>query len=162
MGKLKRPIRGEMTQAVAGIAAHLKSSKTPSGMITLFTGPPGSGKTKAAEALAAETGLDIYRIDLAAVVNKYIGETEKNLARVLETAGAKDVILFFDEADALFGQRTEVRDAHDRYANIDTNDLLQRIEQYPGPVIIATNNKKNLDQALLQRVQSVIEFPIKS
>ena len=96
------------------------------------------------------------------MVSKYIGETEKNLTRVLEKTEARNVILFFDEADAFFGQRTEIRDAHDRYANIDTNDLLQRIEQYPGPVIIATNNKKNLDQALLQRVQSVIEFPIKS
>jgi SpoVK/Ycf46/Vps4 family AAA+-type ATPase len=160
MGKVKKPVRGRVTKNVAEIARHFKSSKTPSGTIALFAGPSGSGKSKAAQTLAAETGLDVYRIDLAAVVNKYIGETEKNLARVLETAETRDVILLFDEADALFGQRTEVRNAPDRYANIDANYLLQRIEQYSGLVILTTNNKKKLDPALLRRVRFVIEFPL--
>ena len=155
-------IKGGMIKNVAEIARHFKSSKTPSGMIALFAGPAGSGKSMAAKVLAAEIGSDIYRIDLAAVVNKYIGETEKNLARVLETAEAKDVILLFDEADALFGQRTEVRDAHDRYANIDANYLLQRIEQYSGLVILVTNTKKQLDPALLRRVRFVIDFSDRS
>jgi SpoVK/Ycf46/Vps4 family AAA+-type ATPase len=155
-------VKGGMTKNVAEIVRHFKSSKTPSGTIALFAGPAGSGKSMAAKALATEIGLDIYRIDLGAVVNKYIGETEKNLARVLETAETKDVILLFDEADALFGQRTEVRDAHDRYANIDANYLLQRIEQYSGLVILATNNKKQLDPVLLRRARFVIEFPRKS
>ena len=159
MENVKKPIRGGMIKHVAEIARHFKSSKTPSGMIAVFAGPSGTGKTKAVKALAAEIGLDVYRIDLAAVVNKYIGETEKNLVRVLETADAKDAILFFDEADALFGKRTEIRDAHDRYANVDTNYLLQRIEQYSGLVILASNSKKHLDQALLHRVRVVIEFP---
>jgi len=166
MGNVKKrirgraqPGRGKASRDVAEIARHVKSSKTESGTIALFAGPSGTGKTKAVKALAAEIGLDVYRIDLAAVVNKYIGETEKNLVRVLETADAKDVILFFDEADALFGQRTEIRDAHDRYTNVDTNYLLQRIEQYSGLVILASNSKKHLDQALLHRVRFVIEFP---
>jgi SpoVK/Ycf46/Vps4 family AAA+-type ATPase len=153
-------VKGGMTKNVAEIARHFKSSKTPSGTIVLFAGPSGSGKSKAAQTLVAETGLDIYRIDLAAVVSKYIGETEKNLTRVLENTEANDVILFFDEADTLFGQRTETRDAYDRYANIDANYLLQRIEQYSGLVILATNNKKQLDPALLRRVRFVIEFPL--
>ena len=151
-------IRRGMIRNVADIARHFKSSKTPSGMITVFAGPSRSGKTKAAEALAVKIGLAVYRIDLAAVANKYIGETEKNLARVLERAEAKDLILFFDEAEALFGKRTEIRDAHDRYTNSDVNYLLQRIEEYPGLIILATNNKKKLDQALLRRVRFVIEF----
>ena len=154
MGNVKKRIRGRAQPGhekafrdVAEIARHFKSSKTESGTIALFAGPSGTGKTKAVKALASEIGLNVYRIDLAAVVNKYIGETEKNLVRVLETA------------DALFGQRTEIRDAHDRYANDDTNYLLQRIEQYSGLVILASNSKKHLDQALLHRVRVVIEFP---
>jgi len=98
-------------------------------------------------------------VDLGAVVNKYIGETEKNLARALETAETTDVVLLFDEADALFGKRTEVRDAHDRYTNVDTNYLLQKIEQYSGLAILTTTNKKHLDPALLRRVRFAIEFP---
>ncbi len=158
-GNQLQPARKKVFREVAEIATYLKASKQKSGTMALFAGPSGSGKTKAVKTLAADTGLDVYRIDLAAVVNKYIGETEKNLARVLETATARDVILFFDEADVLFGRRTEVRGAHDRYANIDTGYLLQRIEQYPGLVILATSNKKNLDQTLLRRVRFVIDFP---
>ena len=152
-------VKGGKIKNVVEIARHFKSSRAPSGTIALFAGPAGSGKSKAVKALAAETGLDIYRVDLGAVVNKYIGETEKNLARALETAETKDVVLLFDEADALFGKRTEVRDAHDRYTNVDTNYLLQKIEQYSGLAILTTNNKKHLDPALLRRVRFVIEFP---
>lgn len=158
MVKIKKPIRGKMTKDIAEIAGYLKSSKAKSGTMALFAGPSGTGKTMSAEVLAAETGRDVYRIDLASVVSKYIGETEKNLDRVLETAAAKDVVLLFDEADALFGQRTDVRDAHDRYANADTNYLLQRIEQYPGLVILISNHKSDLDEALLRRARFVVDF----
>jgi len=151
---------GGKIKNVAEIARLFKSSRAPSGMIALFAGPAGSGKSMAAKVLALEIGLDIYRVDLAAVVNKYIGETEKNLARALETAATKEAVLLFDSADALFGKRTEIRDTHDRYANIDTNDLLQRIEQYPGLVILATNSKKNLDPALLRKIRYAIDFPV--
>ena len=160
MGKVKRPIKGEMTKPVAEIAGHLKSSEPKSGTMALFAGPSGTGKTMAAEILAAETGRDIYRVDMAGVVSKYIGETEKNLDRVLETAAARDAVLLFGEADALFGKRTEIKDAHDRHTNIDTNYLLQRIENYSGLAILTTNNKKQLDPALLRRVRFVIEFPL--
>jgi len=156
MGK----VAGGKIKNVAEIARHIKSLRAPSPTIALFAGPAGSGKSTAIKALAAEIGLDIYRVDLGAVANKYIGETEKNLARVLDKAEAQDVILFFDEADALLGKGTEVRDAHDRYTNVETNYLLQRIEQYPGLVILATNNKKLLDPALLRRARFVIEFPL--
>ncbi|MBW2482999.1 MAG: ATP-binding protein [Deltaproteobacteria bacterium] len=158
MVKIKKPIRGKMPENVAEIAGYLKSSKPKAGTMALFAGPAGTGKTMAAEALAAETGRNLYRIDLAGVISKYIGETEKNLDRVFEKAAANDVFLFFDEADALFGQRTGVRDAHDRYTNTDTNYLLQRIEQYPGLVILTSNSKKNLDPALLRKVRFTVDF----
>ena len=158
MEKMKKPIRGKMTKRVAEITRYLKSSKPKSGTMALFAGPSGTGKTMSAEVLAAETGRDLYRIDLAGVVSKYIGETEKNLDRVFEKAAANDAILFFDEADALFGQRTDVRDAPDRYANADTNYLLQRIEQYPGLVILISSHKSDLDEALLRRARFVVDF----
>jgi SpoVK/Ycf46/Vps4 family AAA+-type ATPase len=161
MVNMKKSIRGKMTRPVAEIAGYLKSSKPKAGTMALFAGPAGTGKTMAAEALAAEAGRDLYRIDLAGVISKYIGETEKNLDRVFEKAAANDVILFFDEADALFGQRTGVRDAHDRYTNTDTNYLLQRIEHYPGLVILTSNRKSNLDEALLRRDRFVVDFPEK-
>ena len=158
MVNMKKSIRGKMTRPVAEIAGYLKSSKPKAGTMALFAGPAGTGKTMAAEALAAEAGRDLYRIDLAGVISKYIGETEKNLDRVFEKAAANDAILFFDEADALFGQRTGVRDAHDRYTNTDTNYLLQRIEQYPGLVILTSNSKKNLDPALWRKVRFTVDF----
>ena len=127
-------------------------------MSALFAGPSGTGKTMTAEVLAAETGRDLYRIDLAGIVSKYIGETEKNLDRVFETATNQEAILLFGKADALFGQRTDVRDADDRYANADSNYLLQRIEQYPGLVILTSNSKKNLDPALLRKVRFTVDF----
>jgi hypothetical protein len=129
------------------------------GLIVLFTGPSGTGKTMAAEILAGELGLDLYQIDLSSVVSKYIGETEKNLSAIFREAEQSQAILFFDEADSLFGKRTEVKDAHDRYANIEVNYLLQRVEAYQGIVILATNLQQNLDEAFLRRIQEVVEFP---
>ena len=114
----------------------------------------------AAEALADELELPLYRIDLSQVVNKYIGETEKNLRRLFDAADAADVILFFDEADALFGKRTEVKDAHDRYANLEISYLLERMERFKGLAILATNRKKDLDEAFLRRLRFVVEFPL--
>ncbi len=129
------------------------------GLNILFSGPSGTGKTMAAEIIARETQLDIYKIDLSNVVSKYIGETEKNLSRIFKEAETSNAILFFDEADALFGKRSEVKDAHDRYANIEIGYLLQKMEEYDGVVILATNLSKNIDDAFLRRMQIVIEFP---
>jgi SpoVK/Ycf46/Vps4 family AAA+-type ATPase len=129
------------------------------GLSVLFAGPPGTGKTMAAEIIAGELGLDLYKIDLATVVSKYIGETEKNLARIFGEAESSNAILFFDEADALFGKRSEVRDSHDRYANIEISYLLQRMEEYQGVVILATNLRRNMDEAFLRRIQFAVEFP---
>ncbi len=129
------------------------------GITALFSGPSGAGKSMAAEILAAHLELDLYRIDLAGVVSKYIGETEKNLRRVFDAAERSGAILFFDEADALFGKRTEVRDSHDRYANVEINYLLQRMEDYAGLAILATNRRSALDAAFLRRLRFVVEFP---
>ena len=132
------------------------------GLAALFTGPPGTGKTMCAEAMAMTLKLPLYRIDLSQVVNKYIGETEKNLRKLFDAADASDVILFFDEADALFGKRTEVKDAHDRYANLEISYLLERMERFKGLAILATNRKKDLDEAFLRRLRFVVEFPLPS
>jgi hypothetical protein len=129
------------------------------GISTLFSGPSGTGKTMAAEVLANELRLDLYRIDLSQVVSKYIGETEKNLARVFEAAEGGGAILLFDEADALFGKRSEVKDSHDRYANIEVSYLLQRMESYHGLAILTTNMKSALDPAFLRRIRFVVQFP---
>lgn len=137
---------------------QIKESKTRAGKIILFSGPLGTGKTKAAQTLAAEMKMDLYRIDLSSVVSKYIGETEKNLSKVFKAAQEKKAILIFDEADALFGKRTEVSNSHDRYANLDVNYLLQRLEEYSGPVILTTNYKKQLDEALKRRLRFIVEF----
>ena len=129
------------------------------GVSALFAGPPGTGKTMAAEIMARELGLDLYKIDLSTMVSKYIGETEKNLSRIFAEARTSNAILFFDEADALFGKRTEVRDAHDRYANIEVSYLLQKMEEYDGVVILATNLRKNMDEAFVRRLRFIVEFP---
>ena len=129
------------------------------GLIALFSGPSGTGKTMAAEIIANDLGLDLYKIDLSAVVSKYIGETEKNLERIFNEAQDSDAILFFDEADALFGKRSEVKDAHDRYANIEVAYLLQRTEEYNGLVILASNIKKNMDEAFIRRLHFTVDFP---
>jgi len=129
------------------------------GISVLFAGESGTGKTLAAEVLASELKLDLYRIDLSAVVSKYIGETEKNLRRMFEAAEQGGAILFFDEADALFGKRSEVKDSHDRYANIEINYLLQRMEAFSGLAILATNMKSALDTAFLRRLRFIVTFP---
>ena len=130
------------------------------GFKALFFGPSGTGKTLTAALLGKKHGLDVFRVDLSRMVSKYIGETEKNLAKIFDRAEKKNWILFFDEADALFGKRTSVNDAHDRYANQEVSYLLQRIEEYDGLVILATNLKNNLDDALMRRFQSSIFFPM--
>ena len=142
-----------------GFGAKLSRGK---GISALFSGPSGTGKTMAAEVLAGLLDLDLYRIDLAGVVSKYIGETEKNLRRVFDVAEESGAILFFDEADALFGKRSEVRDSHDRFANIEINYLLQRMEDYRGLAILATNRKSLLDPAFLRRLRFLVEFPVPS
>lgn len=129
------------------------------GLSALFSGPPGTGKTMAAEVIAADLGLDLYRVDLSAVVSKYIGETEKNLSHIFREAETSNAILFFDEADALFGKRTGVADAHDRYANIETSFLLQKMEEYEGVVILASNLRDNMDDAFTRRLRFIIDFP---
>jgi hypothetical protein len=129
------------------------------GLHVLFSGPSGTGKTMAAEIIARDLNLDLYKIDLSGVVSKYIGETEKNLARIFAEAEATSAILFFDEADALFGRRSEVKDAHDRYANIETSYLLQRMEEHDGATILATNLRRNIDEAFLRRLSFVVQFP---
>jgi len=130
------------------------------GLNVLFSGPSGTGKTMSAEVLAGDLGLDLYKVDLASVVSKYIGETEKNLARIFKEAESGNCILLFDEADALFGKRSEVKDSHDRYANIEINYLLQRMEEYDGIVILTTNMSKNLDAAFTRRIRYTVEFPL--
>lgn len=129
------------------------------GISALFSGPSGTGKTMAAEVLARELRLDLYRVDLSATVSKYIGETEKNLRRIFDAAEEGGVILLFDEADALFGKRSEVKDSHDRYANIEVGYLLQRMEAYRGLAILTTNLKASLDPAFLRRIRFVVQFP---
>jgi SpoVK/Ycf46/Vps4 family AAA+-type ATPase len=128
------------------------------GIAALFAGPSGTGKTMAAQVIARSLGMEIYRVDLAGVVSKYIGETEKNLRQVFDACERSNVLLFFDEADALFGQRTQVKDAHDRFANIEIDYLLQRMEQFDGLAILATNRRGDIDSAFLRRIRFVVDF----
>jgi adenylate kinase family enzyme len=129
------------------------------GLVALLSGPPGTGKTMAAQVVAAELEMDLFRIDLASVVSKYIGETAKHLRQIFLRAARMNAVLLFDEADALFSKRTEVNDAHDRHANADTSYLLQLLEDYRGIVLLATNKKQNIDQAFIRRVRYVFDFP---
>jgi SpoVK/Ycf46/Vps4 family AAA+-type ATPase len=129
------------------------------GLSALFSGPPGTGKTMAAEVIAGDLGLDLYKIDLSQVVSKYIGETEKNMDRLFNEARAGNAILFFDECDALFGKRTTVQDAHDRYANIEIAYLLQKLDEHDGLSILASNLRQNLDAAFTRRLTFIVEFP---
>jgi len=129
------------------------------GVNVLFAGPSGTGKTMAAEIIGSDLGLELYKVDLASMVSKYIGETEKNLEKVFTAAREANALLFFDEADAIFGKRSEVKDAHDRYANIEVGYLLQKMEEYDGVVILATNLRKNLDDAFVRRLHVAIDFP---
>jgi len=139
-----------------GVGGKLAAS---AGVTILFAGPPGTGKTMGAEVIASELGLDLYKIDLSTIVSKYIGETEKNLERIFNEAQTSNAILFFDEADAIFGKRSEVKDAHDRYANIEVSYLLQRMEQYDGVTVLATNLRANLDDAFTRRLNFALDFP---
>jgi SpoVK/Ycf46/Vps4 family AAA+-type ATPase len=148
-------------------AARLPVSKDPQsgikilpdrGIMALFTGPSGTGKTMAAEVLARELRLGLYRIDLTRVVSNYIGETEKTLSRIFAEAAPKGAILFFDEADALFGKRSEVKDSHDRYANMEVNYFLQRAEEHRGLVILATKTPHDLAPALPLRIDFIVQF----
>ncbi len=134
--------------------------KVKPGYRALFFGPPGTGKTLTAALLAKVTDRDVYRVDVSMVVSKYIGETEKNLSRLFDAASYKDWILFFDEADALFGKRTVTQSSNDRHANQLTGYLLQRIEDFPGTVILATNLKANMDDAFTRRFQNMVEFAL--
>ena len=129
------------------------------GLTALFAGPSGTGKTMAAEVLAGELGLDLYAVDLATVVDKYVGETEKNLDRIFAESERVNGVILFDEADALFGKRSEVSDAHDRYANVEVAYLLQRMELFDGIAILATNLRANLDEAFTRRLDSLVDFP---
>jgi SpoVK/Ycf46/Vps4 family AAA+-type ATPase len=129
------------------------------GISALFTGTSGTGKTLAAQVIANDQKLDLYRVDLSNVVSKYIGETEKNLGRIFDVAGDSNAVLLFDEADSLFGKRSEVKDAHDRYANISNDYLLQRIESYQGIVILTTNSKESIDHAFIRRLRFIVDFP---
>jgi SpoVK/Ycf46/Vps4 family AAA+-type ATPase len=130
------------------------------GIKVLFSGASGTGKTMTAAVIARHLGLDLYKIDLSSVVSKYIGETEKNLDRIFRAAEHSSAILFFDEADALFGKRSEVKDAHDRYANVEVAYLLQKLEAHPGAVILASNLSRNIDEAFLRRMHYTVEFPL--
>lgn len=165
-------VPGKLREALADLAfearertAFWESSKARrlfprgTGLVALFSGPPGTGKTMAAQIIAAELELDLFRIDLATVVSKYIGETAKHLGQVFSRAARMNAVLLFDEADALFSKRTEIKDAHDRYANADTSYLLQLLEEYRGIAILASNKKQNIDPAFVRRVRYVFEFP---
>jgi AAA+ superfamily predicted ATPase len=140
-----------------GFARRLPAGR---GLTALFSGPPGTGKTMAVQVLAGELGLDLYRVDLSRVMSKYIGETEKHLGQLFDEAHASGVILFFDEADALFGKRSEVKDAHDRYANVEIGYLLQRMEEHDGVTILATNRARDMDEAFLRRFHIMADFPM--
>jgi AAA+ superfamily predicted ATPase len=144
---------GDTLMRAWGMGRRLKP-----GYRALFHGPPGTGKTLTATLLGKPTGRDVFRVDLSRVVSKYIGETEKNLSRLFDKAENRDWILFFDEADALFGKRTDVQHAHDRYANQEVSYLLQRVESYAGLVILATNQRGNLDAAFYRRFQAAVRF----
>ncbi len=146
---------GNTILGVWGLSKHIKP-----GYRALFYGPPGTGKTFAACLLGKSAGLDVYRVDLSLVISKYIGETEKNLAKIFDEAEDKNWLLFFDEADALFGKRTDIADAHDKYANQEISYLLQWIEAYTGIVILASNTRINFDEAFTRRFQSQTYFPM--
>lgn len=138
---------------------HSDSRRTPTqGIFALFSGPGDTGKTLAVKILASELAMDIYRVDLAAVAGKYIGETEKNLSKVFKKAEKTNSLLFFNEVDALFGKRSEVKNSHDRYANLEISDLLSRMEDHCGLAVLSTNKKKNLDPAFVRHFQYILEF----
>jgi len=144
------------------LSVHLAETgvrtKKKHGYKALFDGPRAADKLTKVKLLGKEFKKKVFRVDLRQIVSEYIGETEKNLDAVFNKVGSKDWILFFDEADALFGKRTDVRDAHDKYANAEVSYLMQRIEAYPGLVILATNSKSNIDSSFVRRFQTVLQF----
>ncbi len=155
-------VRSKLTPLLDYARSGREKAAEGGGGVALFHGPSGTGKTLAAFAIARELGTQIWRIDLARVVSKYIGETEKNLGAVFDDAEQAGAVLLIDEADALFGKRSEVRDSHDRYANIEVSYLLQRIESFKGVVILTTNKRQSMDEAFVRRLRFVIEFPMRS
>ncbi len=158
--QLKETVRAMRALATVHYSWGTARAWNEGGLSVMFCGPPGTGKTMAAEALASELDMPMYRVDLSQVVNKYIGETEKNLKRVFDAVEASDCLLLFDEADALFGKRTEVKDAHDRFANIEISYLLERMERFKGLAVLATNRRKDLDEAFTRRLRYIVEFPL--
>lgn len=148
----------EQIDALIAAVKHKRSDETGD-VVALFAGASGIGKTMAAMVIARQTGRDLYRVNLAGVVSKYIGETEKNLDRIFSAADSRDAILLFDEADALFGKRTEIKDAHDRYANVETAYLLQRIESHTGIVILTSNCIDDIEPAFRRRMKWIVAFP---
>ena len=156
-------LRGLCRQAgrrPTGTSSVAHESTGGTGIAARFVG--GGPATTAAEVLAAELGRELYRIDLSAVVSRWMGETEKNLDRLLDAAASRDAVLLFDESDALFGERSEAKDSNDRYANLDIGYLLDRIEAHAGVVILATNRRAAVDQAVLDRIRYVVEFPARA
>ncbi|MEK6334576.1 MAG: ATP-binding protein [Acidobacteriota bacterium] len=145
-------------QQIIGAAREKRKSKSATGIGVLFACAETKQRTAAAEMLASELGRDVYHVDLSKIVSKYIGETEKNLRKVFATAQERHSILFFDEADALFGKRSEVKDSHDRYANLEINYLLERIEKYDGIAVISAKRKENIDAPFLRRLRFVLDF----
>jgi hypothetical protein len=157
LGELRQRIRHRTSvHAELGFERRLPLGN---GLVAMFTGTSGTGKTMAAELLAREQGVDLYKVDLSAVISKWVGETEKNLGRLFLDAEEANAIVFFDEADALFGRRGEVKEARDRWANIEINYLLQRVEEYSGVVILASNLRQNIDEAFMRRIHVVVDFP---
>ena len=155
------PLTESQKQIFSDISTHFRDSRTRSGgeTIVLLAGVDSSGKANAAEVVARDLGRELYRVDSDRIISKYIGETEKNLDRLFNAAESAGAILFFDEAEALFGKRSEVKDAHDRYANLETSYLLQRLESFNGLAILATNNEEDTPETFRRRIRFVVDFP---
>jgi SpoVK/Ycf46/Vps4 family AAA+-type ATPase len=151
------PLAESQKQILKEISMHARDSRET---IVLFAGVNGTGKTIAAEVIAGGLKRDLYRVDLSKIVSKYIGETEKNLSRLFNAAESAGVILFFDEAEALFGKRSEVKDAHDRYANLEISYLLQRLESFNGLTILATNHEEDTPEKFRRRIRFIVDFPL--
>jgi len=155
------PIAESQKRILNDISAHARSSRSQRGGVTivLFSGVDSNGKNNAAEVMARDLGQDLYRVDSDRIISKYIGETEKNLNRLFTAAESASAVLLFDEADALFGKRSEVKDSHDRYANIEVGYLLQQLEAFNGIAILATNNEEDTDDTFRRRIRFIVEFP---